>query len=141
MHYLTRGYGLPGHTQIARGHLFASGPGQIRPDPVQGGRHGFQPGAGKPAEWAARGAWHDSGGLPASSSRIDLAPNRTSPASIKDADLSPPTLKKTRYEAFPDVCRLSDGRLMAVFYAGYGHVALPNEDLPKGGRIKSIIHF
>jgi hypothetical protein len=41
------------------------------------------------------------------------------------------------YEAFPDVCRLSDGRLMAVFYAGYGHVALPNEKLPKGGRICS----
>ena len=39
------------------------------------------------------------------------------------------------YEAFPDVCRLSDGRLMAVFYAGYGHVAMPNEQLPKGGRI------
>jgi len=39
------------------------------------------------------------------------------------------------YEAFPDVCRLSDGRLMTVFYAGYGHVALPNEQLPKGGRI------
>ena len=39
------------------------------------------------------------------------------------------------YEAFPDVCRLSDGRLMCVFYAGYGHVALPNEQLPKGGRI------
>jgi hypothetical protein len=39
------------------------------------------------------------------------------------------------YEAFPDVCRLSDGRLMAVFYAGYGHVALPNEKLPKGGRV------
>ncbi len=39
------------------------------------------------------------------------------------------------YEAFPDVCRLSDDRLMAVFYAGYGHVALPNEALPKGGRI------
>jgi len=39
------------------------------------------------------------------------------------------------YEAFPDVCRLQDGRLMSVFYAGYGHVALPNEDLPKGGRI------
>jgi hypothetical protein len=41
------------------------------------------------------------------------------------------------YEAFPDVCRLSDGRLMAVFYAGYGHVAMPNEQLPKGGRICS----
>lgn len=39
------------------------------------------------------------------------------------------------YEAFPDVCRLSDGRLMAVFYAGYGHVAMPCERLPKGGRI------
>lgn len=39
------------------------------------------------------------------------------------------------YEAFPDVCRLSDGRLMCVFYAGYSHVALPNEQLPKGGRI------
>ncbi len=36
------------------------------------------------------------------------------------------------YEAFPDVCRLSDGRLMSVFYAGYGHVSLPNEQLPKG---------
>jgi len=39
------------------------------------------------------------------------------------------------YEAFPDVCRLSDGRLMAVFYAGYGHVAMPNAQLPKGGRV------
>ena len=39
------------------------------------------------------------------------------------------------YEAFPDVCRLRDGRLMCVFYAGYGHVALPNEQLPRGGRI------
>lgn len=39
------------------------------------------------------------------------------------------------YEAFPDVCRLSDGRLMAVFYAGYGHVALPSPRLPRGGRI------
>lgn len=39
------------------------------------------------------------------------------------------------YEAFPDVCRLSDGRLMAVFYAGYGHVAMPSPKLPQGGRI------
>lgn len=39
------------------------------------------------------------------------------------------------YEAFPDVCRLKDGRLMTVFYAGYGHVALPNDSLPKGGRV------
>jgi len=39
------------------------------------------------------------------------------------------------YEAFPDVCRLQDGRLISVFYAGYGHVALPNEQLPLGGRV------
>lgn len=39
------------------------------------------------------------------------------------------------YEAFPDVCRLSDGRLMCVFYAGYGHVASPNAQWPKGGRV------
>jgi Neuraminidase (sialidase) len=34
------------------------------------------------------------------------------------------------YEAFPDVCRL-----IAVFYAGYGHVSLPDERHPRGGRI------
>jgi len=39
------------------------------------------------------------------------------------------------YEAFPDVCRMADGRLMAVFYAGYGHISLPNVQLPLGGRI------
>lgn len=39
------------------------------------------------------------------------------------------------YEAFPDVCRMADGRLICVFYAGYGHVAMPNEKLPKGGRV------
>ena len=43
------------------------------------------------------------------------------------------------YEAFPDVCRLRDGRLMAVLYAGYGHVSLPEERLPKGGRICSCL--
>ena len=39
------------------------------------------------------------------------------------------------YEAFPDVCRLKDGRLMSVFYAGYTHVSLPTADHPKGGRV------
>ena len=39
------------------------------------------------------------------------------------------------YEAFPDVCRLADGRLFCVFYAGYGHVAMPTEALPNGGRV------
>lgn len=43
------------------------------------------------------------------------------------------------YEAFPDVCRLADGRLMTVFYAGYGHIALPNAQLPKGGRISYCV--
>lgn len=39
------------------------------------------------------------------------------------------------YEAFPDVCRLKDGRLMCVFYAGDSHVTLPSEKLPMGGQI------
>jgi len=39
------------------------------------------------------------------------------------------------YEAFPDVCRLADGRLLAVFYAGWTHVSIPNEENPKGGRV------
>jgi len=43
------------------------------------------------------------------------------------------------YEAFPDVCRLRDGRLMCVFYAGYSHVSLPTEAHPKGGRASCVI--
>jgi pimeloyl-ACP methyl ester carboxylesterase len=43
------------------------------------------------------------------------------------------------YQAFPDVCRLPDGRLMAAFYAGYGHLAAPNAQWPKGGRISYCI--
>lgn len=39
------------------------------------------------------------------------------------------------YEAFPDICRTSSGELLCVFYAGYAHVSVPNEALPKGARI------
>ena len=39
------------------------------------------------------------------------------------------------YQAFPDACRLKNGDIVAVFYAGYGHVSLPNAEWPKGGRI------
>lgn len=39
------------------------------------------------------------------------------------------------YQAFPDVCRLQNGDLLCVFYAGYGHVSLPKAGWPKGGRI------
>lgn len=39
------------------------------------------------------------------------------------------------YAAFPDVCRLQDGRLMAVVYVGYGHVSHPSSTCPNGGRI------
>jgi Neuraminidase (sialidase) len=42
------------------------------------------------------------------------------------------------YEAFPDVCRLMDGRLMCVFYDSYAHVGLPNKEHPKGGRISYV---
>jgi HEAT repeat protein len=43
------------------------------------------------------------------------------------------------YEAFPDVCRLQDGRLMCVFYAGNGHVTYASEQLPYRGRISYCI--
>ncbi len=43
------------------------------------------------------------------------------------------------YEAFPDICRLHDGRLMCVFYAGYGHVSLPNDVHTLGGRISFCV--
>lgn len=39
------------------------------------------------------------------------------------------------YEAFPDLCRLKDGRLMCVFYASYHHIGLPKPEWPNGGRI------
>ena len=39
------------------------------------------------------------------------------------------------YQAFPDITRLQDGRLMCVFYNGYQHVSLPNAQWPNGGRI------
>jgi hypothetical protein len=39
------------------------------------------------------------------------------------------------YEAFPDVCRTHSGELLCVFYAGYGHVSVPTDGLPKGARI------
>jgi Neuraminidase (sialidase) len=42
------------------------------------------------------------------------------------------------YQAFPDVCRLKNGDLLCVFYAGYGHVSHPNAQLPKGGRVCAI---
>lgn len=39
------------------------------------------------------------------------------------------------YQAFPDACRLPDGSIACVFYAGYGHVSLPKPGWPDGGRI------
>jgi hypothetical protein len=42
------------------------------------------------------------------------------------------------YQAFPDICRLQNGDLLCVFYAGYGHVSLPKEGFRKGGRICSV---
>lgn len=42
------------------------------------------------------------------------------------------------YQAFPDVCRLSNGELLCVFYAGYGHVSFPNAGLPRGARVCAV---
>nr|MBC8868968.1 exo-alpha-sialidase [Planctomycetota bacterium] len=42
------------------------------------------------------------------------------------------------YEAFPDVCRVANGDLYVVFYAGYGHVSNPRADLPRGGAVYGL---
>ena len=42
------------------------------------------------------------------------------------------------YQAFPDVARLGNGDLLCVFYAGFGHVSLPSDRLPRGGRVCAI---
>lgn len=39
------------------------------------------------------------------------------------------------YQAFPDACKLKNGEIVCVFYAGYGHVSLPSREYPRGGRI------
>jgi hypothetical protein len=62
------------------------------------------------------------------------------------AEASPDTLYKVisrgeaagTYQAFTDICRLKNGDLLCVFYAGYGHVSLPRDDCPRGGRICSV---
>ena len=42
------------------------------------------------------------------------------------------------YQAFPDVCRLKNGELLCVFYAGYSHVSHPTAELPMGGRVCAV---
>ena len=42
------------------------------------------------------------------------------------------------YEAFPDIVRLRNSDLLCVLYAGYGHISLPNTQLPKGGRVCAV---
>src|SRR5438034_5827275 len=42
------------------------------------------------------------------------------------------------YQAFPDVCRLKNGDLLCVFYAGYGHVSHPDAQHPRGGRVCAV---
>lgn len=46
--------------------------------------------------------------------------------------------KSGTYQAFPDICRLANGDLFCVFYAGYAHVSLTNSDWPRGGRICAV---
>ena len=43
------------------------------------------------------------------------------------------------YQAFPDICRLQDGRLTCAFYASHAHIGLPCTEHPKGGRISYCI--
>lgn len=42
------------------------------------------------------------------------------------------------YAAFPDVCRTREGELLCAFYSGAGHVTMPSETWPRGGRIMAV---
>jgi len=42
------------------------------------------------------------------------------------------------YEAFPGACKLQNGDLYVVFYAGRGHVTEPCPELPKGGTVYAV---
>ncbi|MBN1554708.1 MAG: exo-alpha-sialidase [Phycisphaerae bacterium] len=42
------------------------------------------------------------------------------------------------YEAFPDLARLQDCRLMCAFYEGYSHISPPKAGYPTGGRIMYV---
>ncbi len=42
------------------------------------------------------------------------------------------------YQAFTDLVRLQSGDLLCVFYAGYSHISVPNENLPRGARVCSV---
>ena len=56
-------------------------------------------------------------------------PPTTQPVAISRGDAA------GAYQAFPDATRLKNGDIAAVFYAGYGHVSIPADDYPKGGRL------
>lgn len=56
---------------------------------------------------------------------------------LPDYQVLPKDVEAGGYAAFPDVCRLQNGDLLCVFYAGYGHVSVPTAALPKGGRISA----
>ncbi|MHB9009106.1 MAG: sialidase family protein [Limisphaerales bacterium] len=61
------------------------------------------------------------------------------PLAAADAPPAPSIISRGEaagtYQAFTDVARLRNGDLFCVFYAGYGHVSLPKEGWPRGGRI------
>ncbi len=64
------------------------------------------------------------------------APVEAQPAAVAPLVISRGSMDAGSYQAFPDMCRLKNGDIVAVFYAGFGHVSLPSEpDWPKGGRI------
>jgi hypothetical protein len=43
--------------------------------------------------------------------------------------------KAGAYQAFPDACRLKNGDIVAVFYAGYTHVSIATDAYPLAGRL------
>ena len=67
------------------------------------------------------------------------APGEVSSATKPQGPIDPIVISRGKeaygYQAFPDACRLKNGDILAVFYAGYTHVSLAAADFPLGGRI------
>jgi hypothetical protein len=69
--------------------------------------------------------------------QLDIWKKQLSKASTQPAVISRGAAACS-YQAFPDACRLKNGDILAVFYAGYGHVSLEADDFPNGGRICTV---
>jgi hypothetical protein len=88
-----------------------------------------------------KASWMAEGTNPLDQQLAEWRKQLPKPATTAAAAATQPTLVISKgpaaatYQAFPDACRLKNGDILCVFYAGYGHVSLAADDFSNGGRI------